>query len=401
MEELVSERQLLEAERGLIRLLHAKRFPRDWIERHAPEAMARARTDLAARIAAGKENDDVVNLLVVIAYRRALKVLRSEKSAPTTSIETVFHLADEATPTPEQEAIERDRQERVVKALSHLPERERALLALVYFEGMSIRAAGRRLGWGKSAVDRHHRAALDRLHAMLDRSLLAPEIAVPAFIASRHGSAPRAVGIWVQGAAETIRDAVLLGGGRAAPLADTGASVALSGAGRAAAGVCGAAVAVCLAGAASGVVGPGVAALGVEDSRPSEALPSQAAPPAPQLLEEKAAPSATGGQPPRGGGDRQRVAPRRTGDEPRRARRASGEPATAAGAPAAAGRQTASEFAVEGGAPEEPAGSASGEPAPVENAPIAPRPETSSRPSTEASGATSSSGQDASPEFGL
>jgi RNA polymerase sigma factor (sigma-70 family) len=182
--------------------------------------MAQARTDFAARLATGRV-DDTVSLLVVIAYRRALKVLRSERTRPpTTSIETMFHLPDEETPTPEQETIDRDRQERVVKAMGHLPERERKLMALVYFENMSIRAAGRQLGWGKSVANRHHQAALERLKAMLDRSLLSPEIAIPAFVANRHQSLPRAARLWIEGAAETIRDAALLGGGRIGPLAD-------------------------------------------------------------------------------------------------------------------------------------------------------------------------------------
>ncbi|HXR59981.1 MAG TPA: hypothetical protein VN732_01515 [Solirubrobacterales bacterium] len=56
-------------------LLHAKRFPREWIERHVPDVMAQARSDFAVRLAAGKE-DDTVNLLVVIAYRRAVKSRR-------------------------------------------------------------------------------------------------------------------------------------------------------------------------------------------------------------------------------------------------------------------------------------------------------------------------------------
>ena len=147
----VTDQQLHEAEEGLVRLLHAKRFPREWIERHVPEAMAQARTDFAVRLAAGRE-DETVNLLVVIGYRRALKLLSSQTSRPaTTSLETIFHLADESTPTPEEEAIEHDREERVAKAMSHLPERERMLMALVYFEGMSIRAAGRRLGGPRAA----------------------------------------------------------------------------------------------------------------------------------------------------------------------------------------------------------------------------------------------------------
>jgi len=168
----ITDQQLLEARKGLVRLLHKKRFPREWIEREAPDAMAHAEGDFAARLAAGKE-DDTVNLLVVIAYRRAMKMLGAQRAKPTISIETVFHLADESTPSPEEEAIRHDRQERVVEAMSHLPERERMLLKLRYYDGMSIREAGRRVGWGKSSADRHHRVALAQLKALLDPRLTA------------------------------------------------------------------------------------------------------------------------------------------------------------------------------------------------------------------------------------
>jgi RNA polymerase sigma factor (sigma-70 family) len=163
----ITGQQLREAREGLTRLLHQKRFPREWIEREVPDAMAEAEKDLAARLAAGKE-DDTVNLLVVIAYRRAIKMLRAQLAKPTTSIETAFHLADESTASPEEEAIRHDQKERVMNAMSRLPERERMLLTRRYYDDMSIREAGRKVGWGKSSADRHHGAALKKLKALLD-----------------------------------------------------------------------------------------------------------------------------------------------------------------------------------------------------------------------------------------
>ncbi|HET7417265.1 MAG TPA: sigma-70 family RNA polymerase sigma factor [Solirubrobacterales bacterium] len=254
----VTAEELREAEKGLERLLHAKRFPREWIERNLPDVMAQARSELAARIAAGKE-DDTVNLLVVIGYRRATKVLDMQLSRPqSTSLEKVVELVDEATPTPEDEAIDHDRQQRVVQAMGQLSERERKLLALVYFDNKSVREAGRRLGWGKSSADRHHRAALDRLHKLLDRSLLSPEVAIPAYAAARHWQASpvRAAERWVRGAGETVADGLMMSGGKYAHAAEAATAATAGGAGRTAAGICGAAMAaVCLT---SGLVGPGI-----------------------------------------------------------------------------------------------------------------------------------------------
>lgn len=169
----ISNQQIRKAEDGVARLLYKKRFPREWIERHLPDVMAHAHADFAMRLAAGQE-DDTVNLLVVIGYRRAIKVLRSQLSRPPiTSIETLFNLADESTPTPEEEAIQHDRQDRVKKAMSHLPQQERELLALHFYEDLSIREAGRHVGWGKSAANRHYHAAEAKLRALFDGDRLA------------------------------------------------------------------------------------------------------------------------------------------------------------------------------------------------------------------------------------
>lgn len=347
----VTNHELHEAEQGLIRLLHAKHSPREWIERHVPEVMAQARTDFAARLAAGRE-DDTVNLLVVIAYRHAMKVLRANKARPrTTSIETVFHLADESTPTPEQEAVDHDRQARLVKAMGRLPERDRTLLALVYFEEMSVREAGRRLGWGKSSADRHHQAALDRLRALVgERSLLGVEIGVPAFVAARQGFSPRAVLMWLEGAAETIREVAALGGGRFGPLAETGNAAAISGAGRTAAGVCGAAVVACLA-AATGVVGPGVGALspgagsGEEKSAPAMRAREVAAP-----LGADARPPVPGPQTPSPEGSSRAKEPATEGAHVAALARHKRQAArSTSAAPPATVKQTVDEFGVEGG----------------------------------------------------
>lgn len=407
----ITDAQLREAERRLIGFLHSKHFPREWIKSHVPEVMAWARSDFAARLAAGRE-DETVNLLVIIGYRRALKVLRGDHSGPpTTSIENLYHVADESTPGPEEEAIEHDRQERVMKAMSRLPERERKMLALVYYEGMSIRQAGLKVGWKKSVADRHHKAALARLEALLDRSLLAPEIAIPAYVAAYTDSTPRDVVMWVEGVAETIRETAMLASGRIAPpLAESGNAAAMSGAGRGAAAVCGAAVLACLAGAATGVVGPGVEALApgggvVKDPPRSErALETSAEraievmpPSSPHVTEsppsQKARSSADSGKP-------------RT---PASAARPSAEARERGGnatSPArATPKQTVNEFGVESGEVES-SPSASGEA--VEAAPISPSPPAPARPQVEPSGGGSSgssggssSGSNASSEFGM
>ena len=404
----VTDEELREAETGLVRLLHKKRFPREWIEQNVPDVMARARVDFAARLAAGKE-DDTVNLLVVIGYRRAMKVLDAQLSKPsTTSIETVFHLADESMPSPEEEAIEHDREERVLKALEALPERERKLMAFVYFDGKSIRDAGRRLGWGKSSADRHHRAALEKLHELLDRSLLSPESAIPAYAAARHWhhSPVRALERWAAGAGETVTESVVMGGGRFGQAAEGASAASTSGAGRTAAGICGAAVAVCLTGAATGVVGPGVGGIHVGDrSSPvtdHRHADREVAAPArvttPQLVAPEPAESApqTSGPAPKSTEARAaKTAPKSaTGGEPEVSKREAGGSST----PTATHKETVEEFGVESGEVQSPPETTT-ESAPAPSPESAPTPST--RPSGEGPSSSSGSGSSSGKEFGM
>jgi RNA polymerase sigma factor (sigma-70 family) len=404
----VTDRQLREAEEGLIRLLHAKHFPREWIRESVPEIMAQARTDFAARLAV--ENvEDAVSLLVVIAYRRAIKFVRSERARPQeTSIENFFHLADESTATPEQETLDHDRQETLVKVMRKLPERDRKLLALIYFKDMEIGAAGQRLGWSKASATRHHQAALERLRELVgDRELLGVEIAIPAFAASFHHAAPRAALMWIEGSAETLRDAVALRGSRIGPLAETGNAAAMGGAGRTAAGLCGAAVVACLAGAASGVVGPGIGVLDAEEApRPStqkaretsRALPLTV----PPAVSAKAAPPSALGHSARR--HRRSSATRvssppapRAVSEPR-GRLATKEP------PVVNSKQSVGEFGIESGEVDETSGSPGGA---AENTPVPPQTPTPARPTSSASenisksSGGSSSGSETSGEFGM
>jgi RNA polymerase sigma factor (sigma-70 family) len=407
----VTDRQLQEAEQGLIRLLHAKHFPREWIKESVPEIMSQARTDFAARLAV-EHVEDAVNLLVVIAYRRAIKFVRAERSRPReTSIEHFFHLADESTPTPEQETLDHDRQATLVRAMRELPERERELLALIYFKEMQIGEAGRRLGWAKASATRHHQAALERLRELVgDRELLGVEVAIPAFVASRHLSPPRAAVMWIEGAAETLRDSLVLGSGRLGPLAETGNAAALGGAGRTAAGVCGAAVVACLAGAATGVVGPGLAAPDSKEAAvpnnssrthetPTAAPRRQLPVPEPEGRMSRESERTTKNRGDANASERSPTPAHRPASESR-ARPTTSDP------PTATAKQTVNEFGLESGEVDETASSSSGA---TENTPVSPQ-SSSARPTTTSGGEEastskpsvgSSPGSKTSSEFGM
>lgn len=407
----VTDEQLREAEEGLRRVLLAKRFRSSWIAEHLPEIMAQARTDFAARLAVERV-EDTVNLLVVIAYRRALKLVSAEIAEPhVESIEIASELADEKTPTPEEEVLELDRHRRLLGAMSYLPDREKKLLAFVYFEEMELQEAGRRLGWAKASATRHHQAALEKLRALVgDRNLLGLELGVPAYVAAGHRSAIRSGLMWVEGAAESVRDAALVGSGRVRPFVESGNAVAASGAGRTTAGVC--AVAVGCIAAATGVVGPGIGVLGGGDHdharRPSmhatevaepvgESASLTASPVSPVVPEAppKARTSAGGGE----------VNPARGAAEGQRQDKGGGGSAgTGSSPPMATTQQTINEFGVEHGEGKSSSGESSSASSggSEDTAPARAATPSGSGSSSGASGSQRSSGRsEANSEFGM
>jgi RNA polymerase sigma factor (sigma-70 family) len=266
----VTGAQMREAERGLKGMLVAK-FPRAWIAEHSREVLGQAHVEYQEWLETNPPARNPVGWLCTCAYRRALNLRDSERRRPTaTSLDTVFHLADERTPTPEQEAIERDRQERLRAALSHLPEKEVKLLALVYFEDNSIREAGRKLGWQKSAADRHHNTAMEKLRALVgdDRSLFSPAtLGLAAYLACRGGRFSRLLDTAFTPARELLAIGAELASvagrrlgdlGRAlSPFSDTGAAAANSGVGRGV-GVCGAGIVTLVCVGVASVVAPGL-----------------------------------------------------------------------------------------------------------------------------------------------
>jgi RNA polymerase sigma factor (sigma-70 family) len=255
----VTGAQMREAERGLNLMLRAK-FPRAWINEHAAEVLGQANVEYQEWLKANRPARNPVGWLLTCAYRRALNLRDSEIRKPTpASLDTVFHVADETTPTPEQQALDHDRQKRLREALSHLPDKEVKLLSLVYFEDHSIREAGRKLGWEKSAADRHHGTALEKLRALVgdDRSLLSPAtLGLAAYLASR-GRVSRLI--------DAVRRSVVELARTLPPFSDAGTAAANSGVGRAV-GVCGAGIVAAVCVGAATVVAPGLSS--APDAKP-------------------------------------------------------------------------------------------------------------------------------------
>lgn len=400
----VSRRELRAAEEGFLRLLRCKRFSTVWIEENAADLFAQAQKEYAERLATGRPVDNPVGWLIVCAWQRTKNLLDARRRRPHTApIEAEVDLADTSTPTPEQQAIDRDRIERIRKAMSYLTEEERRLLELSYFEGMSVREAGRELGWGKSTADRHHQAALERLRAMLgaQRDLLGVEIGLAAWLgrARAHGvrpELPHGLGALLlehtKRAGASVGNWIAEGWRRLSPLSDPGGTAVASGAARTAS-ACGAAAVACFA---SGVIGPGIGGVDViahSAPAPRPVKVRRVAKPLPraEVTAPSEAPAETSVQP-------QARSARHAGSSrsPVRAARtqAAAEPTEAHREPQSAAQQTATEFGLEGG------GSGSSAPSPSAPAPQA-SPSVSGSSDSSSPSPSKGSGSSSGAEFGM
>lgn len=260
------------AERGFLQLLRRKRFSPAFIERHGADLIAKARLEYSQHVAEGGEVRNPAGWIIHCAWRRTQNLLEQEGRAPRVlSIEGGGAFANDSR-TPEDEVLTSDRYRRLQAAIEELPIEERKVIALTYFEGMSVREVGRALKWDKCKADRRHRAALERLQELLgvkDIDSLQIEIGIAAWSSiAASDQAKSRLPAGVEAALDAVGNGVAATVGRGQDLArrlltggtaEPGMAPALGGAARTA-GVCGAAAVACVA---SGLVGPGVGGVDV------------------------------------------------------------------------------------------------------------------------------------------
>jgi RNA polymerase sigma factor FliA len=85
-----------------------------------------------------------------------------------TCLEAAANATDERMPPPDEQMQTLAMQARVRKAMEKLPERERRMVQLYYFEGRQIDEVSREMGLSKSWGSRLHTRAVERLRAILD-----------------------------------------------------------------------------------------------------------------------------------------------------------------------------------------------------------------------------------------
>jgi RNA polymerase sigma factor for flagellar operon FliA len=77
-------------------------------------------------------------------------------------------LADRRAPDPQQLVDQGEMRDRIARAISALPEREKLVVALYYYENLTLREIGEVLGVTESRVSQLHTKAVLRLRSKLD-----------------------------------------------------------------------------------------------------------------------------------------------------------------------------------------------------------------------------------------
>jgi RNA polymerase sigma factor FliA len=88
-----------------------------------------------------------------------------------TSLDALGAIADESTPHPDEEVERRWQAERVGTALAKLPDMERQVIELRYYEDLTFSEIGARLGVCKPWAFRLHNKAVNRLREALAETL--------------------------------------------------------------------------------------------------------------------------------------------------------------------------------------------------------------------------------------
>jgi RNA polymerase sigma factor (sigma-70 family) len=183
--------ELEQARLGFNQYLRRKGFSRQFIDRNGDELFATAALEYSRKLAEGEEIESPAAWLVSCASQRTIDQLRVEARRPAAVSAEKCPVVDEAD-GPEDVLLDKDRFRKVRDAVKELPIRQRRLLALSYFEGLTVREAARQLHWHSSKAQRAHEGAKRRLHDLLGVSSsdkLEVEIGLAAYLSLAAGGA--------------------------------------------------------------------------------------------------------------------------------------------------------------------------------------------------------------------
>src|ERR1700712_3231272 len=167
-QEELTPAQMRQIRQGFRRALAGGKYRPDFIVNNCDEILGIAYAEYARAIKRGEEIEDPVAWTIHCARQRTKNFLQARSVRPEeVSSEKVTELADESASTPSQLAELADRERKVREAVAKLNVKQRQLIALTYFGGLSVREAARQLKWGPSKAQRCHESALSNLRRHL------------------------------------------------------------------------------------------------------------------------------------------------------------------------------------------------------------------------------------------
>ena len=119
--------------------------------------------------------DEFQDLLLQISNSSvaALDELWTVSDSSGDQVSLLDTLQDPAAPDPAQLVDATELKDRIADAIARLPEREKLVVALYYYENLTLREIGEVLGVTESRVSQLHTKAVLRLRSRLSTELLA------------------------------------------------------------------------------------------------------------------------------------------------------------------------------------------------------------------------------------
>ncbi len=135
--------------------------------------LQRAPTDeeMATELGVGLEDFHETLLQISNSTIVALDELWSVQDATGDQVSLLDTLADRDAPDPQQLVDQSELRDRIADAIAALPEREKLVVALYYYENLTLREIGEVLGVTESRVSQLHTKAVLRLRSKLQGEL--------------------------------------------------------------------------------------------------------------------------------------------------------------------------------------------------------------------------------------
>ena len=126
--------------------------------------------ELAAKL--GSSEEDLQTSLLEIANSSvyALDELWSVRDSSGDQVSLLDTIADDGSADPQEALATSEVKDRLTEAIASLPEREQLVVALYYYENLTLREIGEVLGVTESRVSQLHTKAVMRLRSQLQQS---------------------------------------------------------------------------------------------------------------------------------------------------------------------------------------------------------------------------------------